>query len=170
MKKVIIIVITSVLLILSSFSVFADVSEDRQEIKDTRKEILERLYKEQPSTKKEIANATGYATFSNVGGNLIFLSAGGGYGVVHDNSTGKDTYMSMRKEGIGLSVKDDSTVFVFHSAKTMKLFINEGWDFPAQADAVTAVEDVDIYQLTERGLARQVTLQGTTYWNNYDLN
>lgn len=174
------------LLVSSSFSVLADVSEDRQEIKDTRKETLERLYKEQPSTKKKIANAAGYATFSNVGVNLIFVSAGGGSGVVHDNATGKDTYMSMGTAGIGLGlgVKDFRAVFVFHSAKAMKSFIKDGWDFSAQADAAaksgkkggegssaaTAVKDVDIYQLTENGLALQATLQGTKYWENDDLN
>ncbi len=31
-------------------------------------------------------------------------------------------------------------------------------------------EDVTVYQMTEKGLALQVTLQGTKYWQDDDLN
>ncbi len=49
--------------------------------------------------------------------NLIFASAGGGYGVVVDNSTGNRTYMKMALGGIGLGlgVKDCRQVLIFKS-------------------------------------------------------
>jgi hypothetical protein len=50
----------------------------RQKILDMRTEVLERVYREKPSTKAEVQKADGYAVFS----------AGGGQGVVHNNDSG----------------------------------------------------------------------------------
>lgn len=174
------------LTLLFSFQVFADAAEDRQEILDDSKKILQKLYKEKPEVKSKIAKAAGYATFSNIGVNVIFLSAGGGSGVVHNNKTGGKTYMSMGTAGvgIGLGVKDFRAVFVFHDADAMTSFIEDGWDFSGQADAAaksgekggegsaagTVVNGVEVFQMTENGLALQATLQGTKYWKNDDLN
>jgi hypothetical protein len=36
--------------------------------------------------------------------------------------------------------------------------------------AVGLNEDVTVYQMTKKGLAEQVTLQGTKYWQDDDLN
>lgn len=178
----------SVALVLNcaTFSVSADVAEDRQEAQEMRQKVLARLYKEQPSVEKKVNSSAGYAVFSNIGINLIFLSAGGGSGIVHDNDTGKDTYMSMGSAGVGLGLgaKDFSAVFVFKNSQVMNTFIKEGWDFSGQADAAaksgkkggegsasgTFVKDVEVYQMTESGLAIQATLQGTKYWVNDDLN
>lgn len=178
--------LAAVLTLLISTSALASDAEDRQEILDERQKTLTRLYEEQSSVKAKIAKAAGYATFSNIGVNVIFLSAGGGSGVVHDNATGKDTYMSMGSAGVGIGfgVKDFRAVFVFHDKKSMDNFIEHGWDFSGQADAAaktgkkggegskagTVVKGVSIYQLTENGLALQATLQGTKYWTNDDLN
>jgi len=164
----------------------AGVKEDRQEVLDESKEILQRLYKENPSTKAKIARAAGYATFSNIGINIVFVSAGGGSGVVHNNKTGKNTYMSMGTAGIGigLGIKDFRAVFIFHEYDAMESFIKNGWDFSGQADAAaksgkkgaegsaagTVINGVSIYQMTETGLALQATLQGTKYWKDKDLN
>jgi lipid-binding SYLF domain-containing protein len=166
--------------------VYADKQADRQEVLEMRDEVLVKLYKEEPSVKSKIADAKGYAVFSNIGVNLLFFSAGGGSGVVHDNSSGKNTYMNMGSAGIGigLGVKDFSAVFIFHTRDAMKDFVEYGWDFSGQADAaaksgkkggeaskaVTIVNGVSIYQLTENGLALQATLQGTKYWLDSSLN
>ncbi len=161
-------------------------AKDRKKIQTTRSEILKRLYKEEPRAKKKIAKAAGYATFSNVGVNLVFFSAAGGSGVVHDNRSGKNTYMKMASAGvgIGLGVKDFRVVFIFHDRDAMETFIEHGWDLSGQADAAaksgdkgaegsaaeTVIKGVEIYQMTESGLALQATLQGTKYWVDGDLN
>ena len=166
---------------------FADKNQDkRDKIQKMRGDVLTRLYKEQPETRAMIKKAQGYATFSNIGVNVIFFSAGGGSGVVHDSKSGDDTYMNMGSAGVGLGlgVKDFRAVFVFHSRKALDNFIKHGWDFSGQADAAaksgdkgdegsvaaTAVNGVSIYQLTENGLALQATLQGTKYWKSEKLN
>ena len=167
-------------------NVWADINEEKQEIQLMRTEVLSKLYKENPEVERSIANAVGYATFSNIGVNLIFFSAGGGYGIVRENSSGKDIYMSMGTAGIGigLGVKDFSAVFVFHTQKAFDNFIDNGWDFSGQADAAaksgkkggaesaagTIVNGVSVYQMTENGLALQATLQGTKFWRNKKLN
>lgn len=86
----------------------ASPEEKRAEIRKMRSETLKKLYKVHPRAKGEINKAAGYAVFSNVGINLIFLSAAGGSGVAHDNRTGKDVYMKMISGGVGfgLGVKD----------------------------------------------------------------
>ncbi len=180
------ILITIIMLTLSFGANASSDDKDRKEILDTRNEILTKLYKEQSSTKAKIAKAAGYATFSNIGVNIVFFSAGAGSGVVHDNKSNKDTYMSMASAGVGIGfgVKDFRAVFIFHTKEAMKTFINDGWDFSGQADAaaksgkkgaelstaVTVVNGVEIYQMTENGVALQATLQGTKYWKNDDLN
>ena len=85
--------------------------------------------------------------------------------------------------GLGLGAKDFRAVFVFHSADTMKRFIEHGWTFGVQADAAAKASDkgaavggeitadnITIYQLTESGLALQATLKGTKYWKDDSLN
>ncbi len=167
--------------------VFADKADKkRAKIKKMRTEVLERLYQEKPATQSELKNAAGFAVFSNIGVNVVFVSAGGGSGVVHDNESGKDTYMKMGSAGVGIGwgVKDFRGIFVFHSRKALDRFINSGWDFAGQADAAaksdekggegnvagTAVDGVTLYQITKNGLALQATLQGTKYWIDKKLN
>lgn len=164
----------------------ASVEEQRNDIRKMRKGTLAQLYKVHPAAKASIQQAAGYAVFSNVGINLIFLSAAGGSGVAHDNRSGKDIYMKMVSGGlgIGLGVKDFRGVFVFSNHKAFKQFIENGWEASAQADAaaksgekggaaagaITVAPGVDLYQLTENGLALQATIQGTKYYKNDDLN
>lgn len=164
----------------------ASAEEQRNEIRKMRKDTLARLYKVHPAARADIQKAAGYAVFSNVGINLIFLSAAGGSGVAHDNRSGKDIYMKMVSGGlgIGLGVKDFRGVFVFSNQKVFNQFIGSGWEASAQADAaaksgekggaaagaITVAPGVDLYQLTENGLALQATIQGTKYYKNDDLN
>jgi lipid-binding SYLF domain-containing protein len=177
----------SLLALFLSSPALADKNDDkRAKIQKMRGEVLERLYKEAPETQEMIKKAEGYAVFSNIGVNVIFLSGGGGSGVVHDNKSARETYMKMATAGLGLGlgVKDFRAVFIFHSRKALDDFINYGWDFSGQADAAaksgdkggegsvaaTVVNGASIYQLTETGLALQATLQGTKYWLYKALN
>ncbi len=168
-----------------------DSDEDkRAEIQEIREKTLARLYKEKPETEEMIAKAEGYAVFSNTGINLLLVSTANGKGLAHDNKSGEDIYMNMFSAGggLGAGIKKFSAVFVFHDRGAFEQFVETGWNFTGQADAAattdaeeeaeagaleTAVglsEGVSVYQLTEKGLALQVTLQGTKYWKDDDLN
>ncbi len=168
-------------------SAHADKSDKkRAEILEMRAAVLERLYDERPETRLEIQNSVGYAVFSNIGVNVIFISGGGGKGVAHDKLTGNDTYMKMGSAGVGLGlgIKDFRAVFVFHDTKAFHDFVEKGWDFSGEADAAansgkkggeasgatTLSKKVNVYQFTKAGLALQATLRGTKYWKNKKLN
>jgi len=162
------------------------VDQQRAERQQVRNETLELLYKHAPEAKEMVANSYGYAAFSNVGVNLVLLSAEGGIGMAHDNKTGKNTYMNMASGGVGfgLGIKDFRAVFLFENKEVFDQFVNKGWEANAQADAVAKLADkgdaislaitvapgVRLYKLTQNGLALQATIQGTKYWKDGDLN
>ncbi len=161
------------------------VEEKRQAVLSMKNDVLSELYKIRPQAKAEVASAPGYAVFSNANVNIIFVSFSGGYGVVQDNKTGKQTYMKMGEAGIGLGlgVKDFRAVFIFNNRATMEKFINSGWEFGGHADAAAKAADkggavggealvdgITIYQITKSGLALQATVKGTKYWKDDELN
>ena len=162
------------------------VTERRALVRDMETETLERLYKEAPATKKKIKDAAGYGTFANANVNLVFVSAGGGYGVVVDNSTGQRTYMKMALGGIGLGLgaKDYRQVLIFNSKEVLDTFTRSGWEFGGHADAAAKAGEsggelsgegaigsgIEAYSMTESGLALQATVAGTKYWKDKNLN
>ena len=177
----------TVLLIAGCMSPSGDTpAQKRNAAAQMRSDTLAKLYAIRPSARAEIKRAVGYAVFSNVGVNLIFLSAGNGYGVVRDNHERRDVYMKMITGGIGigLGLKDFRGVFVFTTREALNRFVEYGWDAGAQADAAAKSSDkggafagaisvapgIELYQITENGLALQATIQGTKYWRDDDLS
>ena len=162
--------------------------EERAKIDKKSADVLEDLYKLDPSTKAKVEKSLGYAVFSNVGVNLFVVAAAGGSGKVVEHAKGGDktTYMKMGSAGvgIGLGVKDFRAVFVFTDQEKLTNFIEKGWDFSGEADAAAKADDkggaaatagnlsngVEVFQITKNGLALQATLQGTKYWKDKDLN
>jgi len=160
-------------------------SEKRATIDDMRQQVLNEIYKNKPAVRALVNSSSGYATFSNVNINLIFIAAGTGYGVVVDNSNGAKTYMKMGEAGIGLGagVKDFRALMVFETRSAMKRFIEQGWQVGANADAAAKAGDkgdavgkevfidgVTVYQITENGVALQATVKGAKFWVDGDLN
>jgi lipid-binding SYLF domain-containing protein len=148
-------------------------------------DVLSDLYKSKPSVQSQVKSAAGYGVFSNANVYVIVASFGGGYGVVHNSGTGKDTYMKMGEAGVGLGagVKDYRLLFIFHTAEALDYFVTHGWSFGGQADAAAkagqmggavggevVVNNVTIYQITEAGLALQATIKGTKFWRDDSLN
>jgi lipid-binding SYLF domain-containing protein len=139
-------------------------------------DALAQLYEVHPYAEGQIAEAAGYAVFSNVGVNLLLLSTASGWGIVHETASGQDTYMKMYSAGIGpgLGVKDFRGIFVFTDPEALESFVEDGWDASAQADATAKAEDkgdawagavdvapgIKLYQLTETGLALQARARG----------
>ncbi|NIP25251.1 MAG: hypothetical protein GWN67_12865 [Phycisphaerae bacterium] len=160
--------------------------EKRADVLTMKDNMLAELYEKKPETKAKIANAAGYGTFSNINVNLFLASTGNGYGVVHNNSTGDDTYMKMAMlgVGIGLGVKDFRAVIIFKNQNALNTFVDKGWEFGGHADAAAKSGDagasanvagditsgMEIYQFTEAGVALQATIAGTKYWKDKELN
>ncbi len=160
------------------------VEQQRQSIENMRASTLNTLYRDKPYAADTIERAAGYAVFSNANINLLFASAGGGYGVVHSNH-GAVTYMKMGEVGVGLGLgaKDYRLVFVFHTQEALRRFVDHGWAFGGQLDAAAkakdkgdaiggeiTVDNITIDQLTESGLALQATIKGTKFWRDDALN
>ena len=160
-------------------------AERRAEVDKRSNEVLQRLYKAKPGAKEAISKAYGYAVFTNLGINLVFVSAAGGNGLARAKG-GKPIYMKMASAGIGLGlgVKDFRGIFVFDNQQVFDKFVNSGWEAGAHADAVakagkeggalegavTVAPGVRLYQLTENGLALEATIQGTKYFKDDELN
>ena len=162
------------------------VEEKRQTYQQMRADTLAALYEIHPQARNEIASSVGYGTFSNIGIYLFLLSTGSGWGIVHDQETGKDTYMKMFTVGIGigLGVKDFRGIFIFTERGALDRFVEEGWQAGGQADAaaisgekgeafagaIDVAPGIKLYQITEHGLALMATIQGTKFWKDDDLN
>ncbi len=162
------------------------VSERRQAIQDMERRTLERFAREHPAAAARLETAAGYAVFANASVNLFFATGGGGYGTVVENKTDKRTYMKMAQAGVGpgIGVKDLRLVFIFRTPEVLNEFIYSGWEAGAQADASakagpsgadTSVEGaardgLEVYAMTESGLALQATVAGTKVWKDDGLN
>jgi len=160
-------------------------AEKRQAIQEMKRDTLDKLYEKKPDVRAQIANAVGYAAFSNANVYIIFAGAGGGYGVVENKQTGQSTYMKMGEVGvgIGLGAKDYRIVMVFHTREALDYFVDKGWSMGGQADAAAKagdkggavggegiVNNITVYQMTETGLALQATIKGTKFWRDDSLN
>ena len=164
----------------------ASKAEKQKEVQKVSRETLAQLYKVQPSAKKAIANSAGYATFSNFGMKILFAGGGSGSGLAVDSKTKKTTYMKMVEvqAGLGMGIKKFRVVFVFETQKALNDFVNSGWEFGGQttaaaksgdqglalAGAISVAPGVWMYQLTDTGLAAEITGKGTKYYKDSDLN
>ena len=158
----------------------------RAEIRATANETLGDLEKIQPGAKKLIDRSAGYAVFSNVGVKIFVAGSGQGQGIAIDRKTGKATYMKMLEVqgGLGLGIKKFRLVWVFQNRSDLDAFINSGWEMGAQANATAQTGDVGggiagavsvkpgvyLFQLTDDGLSAELTVKGTKYYKNDDLN
>ena len=176
-----------VLILLSALTIVAKSKEEKQE--EARKkanDTLQRLYKAKPSAQEAIKNAAGYAVFNSGGAKILVAGAGRGKGIAVDNATRKVTYMKMREiqAGLGMGVKKFSTIFVFETKDALEKFIDSGWEFGGQSTAAAKTGDsggslqgatsvspgVWMYQLTDKGLALELTGKGTKYSKDDELN
>jgi len=178
-----------------SFTVFAlpswaatkeEINKEKADIRKMSTETLNRLYKLQPSAKASISKAAGYAVFSNFGMKIFVAGSGSGKGVAVNNKANKETFMKMIEvqAGLGFGVKKFKLVWVFENETDLKAFVDSGYELGAQTSiaaqtgsqggsftgAMSVKPGVWIYQLTDDGLALELTAKGTKYYKYDDLN
>ena len=93
--------------------------KERAEIRKASTAVLSKLYKVQPSARKAIESAAGYATFSNFGMKILVAGSGSGKGVaVKKGESPKEVFMKMIEvqAGLGFGIKKFNLVFVFQNA------------------------------------------------------
>lgn len=160
-------------------------AEQRASIQQMAQDTLTEAQRLNPGLQSKIKQAAGYGVFSNRGAKILLVSSGNGFGLVHDNRTGQNTYMRMAEigGGLGLGVKDFRAVFVFYDGRTLDQFVNSGWDFGGDVGAAAktrsdgeqvslgaSAQGIEIYQFTDRGLELAATIAGTKYWQDEELN
>jgi len=112
-------------------------------VRQQQRDMLGLFYESNPELKAKVGRAAGYATFSILDLNLFVVATGGGYGVLMDNRTGRETFMRVASLGGGLGVgaKDLRVLFIFNNAEIMRQFVDQGWQFGGQADAAAKVNE-----------------------------
>ena len=179
------------LICLLGVATFADDEKDKEkeraEIRKMSQETLTRLYKAEPPAKAAVQKAYGYAVFSNTGIKILFGGSGNGKGMAINNQNKSETFMKMFEiqAGLGMGVKKFKVIFVFDNQKAFDGFVNSGWEFGGQSSAAAktspekggsmqgaaSVSDgVWMYQMTDKGLALELTGKGTKYSKDKDLN
>jgi lipid-binding SYLF domain-containing protein len=164
------------------------IQEKQTDALNMRDTVLQELYAERPEAKAKVARAAGYGVFTNVGSKIFVLATGNGFGVVHNNRTGEDTYMKMVEVGggLGIGVKKYKAVFIFNDGDAMETFLNSGWEFGGDADAAAKAGDsggaagaqgtsgqldgLEVYTFTDAGIALSATAAGTKYYRDDELN
>ena len=147
---------------------------------------LQRLYKANPSAQSVVKAGAGYAVFSDTGVKIFLAGSGKGHGLAVNNRSKQETFMKLLElqAGLGFGVKKFTLVFVFDTEKAFDKFIESGWEFGGQstaaaktgskggsmAGAISVSDGVWVYQLTDKGLALELTVKGSKFYKDDDLN
>ena len=137
-------------------------------------EGLEKLYKLHPEARAAVEKAAGYAVFDVTSTYAIFLVGQRGKGALFDNKTKTPVYMSSLRAGTGPGVGRQRVfqIFIFKEKGAMDQFTVAGG---TGADLTASVSTgkgggvrsfnpyIDIYQITESGMAVQASWGGTVY-------
>jgi len=164
----------------------ADKTKEQAEVRKAAQEALGAVYKLQPSARKAVESAAGYAAFSNFGMKILVAGGGSGKGMAVNNKSKATTYMKMAEvqAGLGFGAKKFQVVWVFDTEAALNNFVNSGWELGGQATAaaksgdkgsayqgaVSVAPGVWLYQVTDKGLALELTAKGTKYYKDSDLN
>ena len=164
----------------------ASKEQQRADIRNAAKEVLSDLYQKQPKAKQGIQKAAGYGVFRNFGMKILLAGGGRGKGIIVNNNTGDETFMRMVEvqAGFGMGVKKFDVVFVFENETVLAEFVESGWELGGQgtaaatsgdegvefAQAISVKPGIWMYQLTDKGLALELTGKGTKYYKDKDLN
>ena len=161
-------------------------AEEQNAVRKMAQGTLQRLYKAEPKAKGAVEGAAGYAVFSNTGVKILMLGSGKGEGLAVNNKSKQETFMKVveLQAGLGFGVKKFSVIFVFDNETAFNSFVNSGWEFGGQSTAAATTGEkggalagaasvspgVWMYQMTDKGVALEITAKGTKYYKDDDLN
>ena len=158
----------------------------RQQVREMSEDALATLAEIAPNARRAVDLAAGYAVFSTFGVKLFFAGGTTGKGVVVNQRTHRQTFMKMLQVqgGLGFGVNQNRLIFVFTNEQALQNFVDQGWEFGGQANlsamaggegtqfsgAAAVSPGVYLYQLTNTGLSATITVSGTKYFKDTDLN
>lgn len=162
------------------------IQQTQNKIRQGSSDILDRLYGIAPSSRKQIAAAYGYAVFSTFGMKLMVAGGGNGKGMAVSHKPKREVFMKMVsvQAGLGFGIKQTQLVFVFKTKQAFDQFVNSGWEVGGQVSvaatdgssglaldgAVAVAPGVWLYQMTEKGLAAELAVKGTKFYQDASLN
>ena len=159
----------------------------RDEVRTVTAQTLDQLYQNEPAAKGAVANAAGYAVFSDFGVKIMVMGGAGGKGMAVNNTTKQETFMKMGEfqPGLGLGAEKYRIVLIFENSDAFNKFITSGWEVGANAmaaakddkgkgggsaGAVTVSDGVKMYQLSDTGAIVGVSVTAAKYYKDDDLN
>lgn len=160
--------------------------DQRASILQMRDDTLAQLEGVEPRLREHIRRAAGYAVFTDVTLKAFMVGTGQGYGVAIDNRSRDEIFMRMVAAGggVGYGIQNFRNVFVFRTPEAFQDFVTNGLDLSGSSGATAAYEGqgahlgmgvelrpgVEVYQLTESGLAASAMIMGTKYFRDPTLN
>jgi lipid-binding SYLF domain-containing protein len=164
----------------------SDKAVQQESVRAMASQTLADLYKTNPDAKSAIANAAGYAVFSDFGFKLMFMGGAKGAGVAINNASKQDTFMKMAEfqPGLGLGAEKYRIVFVFDTPAAFNSFITSGWEAGANtmaaartktkggalAGAVSVSDGVSMFQVDTQGAIVGVSITGAKFYKDKELN
>lgn len=158
----------------------------RHQVREMAQDALASLYEIAPGARRAIERAAGHAVFSTFGVKLFFAGGTTGKGMVVNARTTRQTFMKMLQlqGGLGFGINQNRLIFVFTNERALRNFIDQGWEFGAQVNlsamaggqggmfsgAAAVAPGVYLYQLTETGLSATLTVGGTRFVRDSELN
>ena len=160
---------------------------ERDSVRTMAEQSLSHLYQNEPAAKGAVADAAGYAVFSDFGFKVMFLGGAKGKGVAVNNATKQETFMKMLElqPGLGLGAQKFRIAFIFENQDAFNSFVTSGWELGANAlaaakddqgaggggaGALTFNNGVKMYQLSDTGAIIGVSITGAKYYKDDDLN
>ena len=184
--RVILLVLLAGAVALATPAAETDKEKQQTQIRNMAQDTLQRLYKAEPKTEAAVKHAFGYAVFSDLEVKILFGGTGNGKGIAVNNRNKHEIFMKMleAQAGLGMGIDKFRVVFIFDNEKVFDSFVNSGWEFGGQSTVAAKTEDqggamagavavsdgVWMYQLTDKGLAVEISATGTKYYKNDDLN
>jgi len=155
--------------------------EKRLKIDTRAAENLQALLAKSPKAAVLYELAWGWASFHDlkVG---VGVTAGGGKGVAVAKVSSDRVYMEMGTAGVGASLgaQKYDVIFLFETEKSLRHFVENGWQADASANAAALksgvntqtafIDGLAIYQMTDGGLMVNADISGTKYWKDGKLN
>jgi lipid-binding SYLF domain-containing protein len=164
----------------------AAAQEARDGVRRMAEDTLQDLYAREPGARNVVRGAFGHAVFSNFGMKILVAGGGKGQGIAVERASRREIFMRMAEiqAGLGFGVKKFRLVWVFQTRDAFERFVNSGYEIGSQATlaaqasgqgaayagAVSVSPDVWLYQITDDGLAAELTVKGTRYYRDKDLN
>jgi lipid-binding SYLF domain-containing protein len=158
----------------------------RDSIREMTQKALADLYKNEPAAKDVVAEAAGYAVFSDFGFKVMLMGGVHGKGMAVDNASKQEIFMKMTElqPGLGVGAEKFRLVLILENPKAYNSFVTSGWEFGANAMAaaksgsegggaagvLSFQEGVKIYQLDDTGAIVGVSITGAKYSKDGELN